>query len=604
MLRDRLDHRLDLLTDGPRDAPARQRTLRAAIDWSYDLLSPPEQALFRRLGVFVGGCAPEAVAPVCDPDGDLGLDPASGLESLVGKGLLRLDAANDGEPRYRMLEMIREYAVERLVESGEEAVVRARHAAHFLALAESASADVEGPHQVAALDRMEREHDNLRAALGGAIERGEVERALRFGQALFRLWYVRGYRDEGRIRLANLLDFARRSGWAQTPAFLALLWDAARLEVRKAAISAIRQEAIALAAALGDHGAQDDWLGELGARRLEDGDHASVLAQAMRRLKEARRRGDAYELAFALYRIGEGLLRQGELDAAGPFLAEMLAAYTAIGYPQRIARSHHLLGLCSHHSGDLATARAELEQSLSGFQQVGYRNGVGDVLASLGALALDAGDQEAARVFLADGVALLHELGSRDDLALALDSVAALAAARGEGAPALRLAGAAARILDEEFAVLPPLWAAQIERTQAQARQTLGEAEAAVAWSDGWALPLDEAIAIARTLLAAPASELPGTASGRGDRASRPRAHLVLVGRPAPAAARAHPKDLTAREAEVLRHVATGKTNREIADALSLSEKTVARHLSNIFAKLDVPSRAAATAFALREGLA
>jgi DNA-binding CsgD family transcriptional regulator len=324
----------------------------------------------------------------------------------------------------------------------------------------------------------------------------------------------------------------------------------------------------------------------------------------MRHLQDMRQHGDHYGIAAALYTIGAGLLKQGNLDAARPFLVEMLATYTALGYPQRIARSHHLLGLCAQHSGDLTTARAELEQSLALFQQVGYRNGVGDVLASLGALALDAGDQEAARGYLADGVALLYELGSRDDLALALDSVAALTAARGEGTPALRLAGAAARILDEEFAVLPPLWAAQVGRTRALARHALGEAEAEMAWSTGWALSLDDAIALARSLLDAPGIAPTSVVSERGDAGRRPRPHLVLMARPAPPEARPHPNELTAREAEVLRHVATGKTNREIAVALSLSEKTVARHLSNIFAKLDVPSRAAATAFALREGLA
>jgi DNA-binding NarL/FixJ family response regulator len=143
-----------------------------------------------------------------------------------------------------------------------------------------------------------------------------------------------------------------------------------------------------------------------------------------------------------------------------------------------------------------------------------------------------------------------------------------------------------------------------VERTRSQLWQALGEAEAGVAWLEGQALVLDAAVSLARSLLVAPASGAVDDAPARTDEGSRPRAHLLLMARPPPPGARAHPNGLTAREAEVLRHVATGKTNREIAIALSLSEKTVARHLSNIFAKLDVPSRAAATAFALREGLA
>ena len=310
---------------------------------------------------------------------------------------------------------------------------------------------------------------------------------------------------------------------------------------------------------------------------------------------------------------GRVALLLGDLEAAPPLLDETLSAYIALDYPQRIARSHHYRGLLAHYAGDLVMARSELERSLQLFRQVGYRNGIGDVLSALGALALDEGNQAAAREYLSEGLALLHAVGTRDDLTIALDSVAALAAVRGSGAEAVRLAGAAARLLAEEAPMLPPLWRAQLERTQAFARQSLSAEAAEAAWSLGQALTLEEAITLAQAILLSPiaapdmVTDEPSPATepaGTGGARARRHTHLVLVGHVSATAHRPLPNGLTAREAEVLRHVATGKTNREIADALSLSEKTVARHLSNIFAKLNVPSRAAATAFALREGLA
>ncbi|MBI3973469.1 MAG: adenylate/guanylate cyclase domain-containing protein [Chloroflexi bacterium] len=201
----RLERRLPLLTGGARDLPVRQQTLRGAIAWSYDLLDPGQKALFRRLSVFVGGCTLEAAAVVCDMPGGPDLELLDGLESLVAKSLLRQEEVAGREPRFQMLETIREYALERLAESGEEDALRRRHADFFLTLAAAAESAMAGPQQADWLDRLETEHDNLRPALRWSVETREAGRGLRLGAILCRFWLVRGHLTEGRQRLGDVL---------------------------------------------------------------------------------------------------------------------------------------------------------------------------------------------------------------------------------------------------------------------------------------------------------------------------------------------------------------------------------------------------------------
>ena len=204
-IRSRLASRLQLLTGGSRDLPARQQTLRQAIDWSYDLLNPSEQMLFRRLSVFLGGCTLESVESVCDTKQDLGLDVLDGMASMVDKSLMHQTVQPDGEPRFLMLETIREYAGEKLLASGEVPLTRRAHAAYFLVLAEEGAAEDSNPRLAEWSNRFEIEHDNLRAALDLLIETREVDWGLRLGAALFRFWESREYLTEGRVYLEKLL---------------------------------------------------------------------------------------------------------------------------------------------------------------------------------------------------------------------------------------------------------------------------------------------------------------------------------------------------------------------------------------------------------------
>ncbi|MGH7338636.1 MAG: ATP-binding protein, partial [Myxococcota bacterium] len=202
----RLEHRLAVLSSGPRDLPARQQTLRQAIAWSYDLLTPSEQLLYRRLAVFVGGCTPTAAdAVVGEGGGDVSIDVVDGMASLVDKSLLRHDEGT-GEPRFRMLETIREYALERLAAVGEADRFQQAHADHYLAFAERAESGLlGGGHQAAWLDRVAEDRDNLRAALAWFVRHGPADHGLRLGAALRRFWRSRGYLAEGREWTSALL---------------------------------------------------------------------------------------------------------------------------------------------------------------------------------------------------------------------------------------------------------------------------------------------------------------------------------------------------------------------------------------------------------------
>ena len=205
----RMEAALPLLTGGPRDLPARQRTLRDALAWSYDLLAEEERAVFRRLGVFAGGFDLDAVAALCPAPGTLDV-----LARLVDHSLVRVGGAADGEPRFVLLETVREYALDRLAERGEADAVRRAHARHFAALAEAAAAALHGPRQAPWLDRLEREHANFRAALRWALDGGEAGLGLRLGAALWWFWFVRGRWSEGLAWLEALLALPAGAGGA------------------------------------------------------------------------------------------------------------------------------------------------------------------------------------------------------------------------------------------------------------------------------------------------------------------------------------------------------------------------------------------------------
>jgi predicted ATPase/class 3 adenylate cyclase len=467
----RLEHRLPLLTGGARDLPARLQTMRDAIAWSYDLLPAGEQTLFRRLGAFAGGCSLEAAEAVCATGdgggaggtGDVATDALDGLAALVDQSLLRRDEAGDdgGEPRFVMLETVREYALERLAASGEAAAVRGAHAAHFLDLAERAEPGLRGPEQAAWLDRLEREHDNFRAALRWAVERGEADLGLRLGGALWRFWYTHAHLSEGRE------------------------WLTALLADPGAGRSAARAKALA-------------GLGTLTWFRGDDRAARSLVEESVAIGRELR---DSPSLAASLAWLGY-VTQQGDPAAARAWLEEALAIGREVGDGEVIAHALNLLGEVARCEGDYGRAAACYEESLAAARDLGERWRVAAALHNLGHIARHRGDPEGAAARFRESLAVARELGDTRLIAHCLTGLAGVAAT-GQPERAGRLFGAGAALFDAIGAGLDPADRAERDRNAAAARGALGEAPFAAAWEAGRALPAEEAIALASEALLA-----------------------------------------------------------------------------------------------------
>ncbi len=297
-MRTRLSSRLQLLTGGARDLPQRHQTLRGAMDWSYDLLTPTEQRLFRRLSVFVGGCTLEGAEAVCDAKGDLELDLLDGMESMVDKSLAQRDEQRDGEPRFVMLETIREYALEKLETSGEKALTKRAHAAYCLVLAEEKATELSGTASADWLAHYANEYDNFRAALEWLTETEDAEWGLRLGSALFRYWEMREYLAEGRARLDKLLKIAG----AQAP-------------------TKARSRALFAAGVLG----------------VEQGDYGAADALIRESLEITRQLGDAQGAAVSLNALAVNARDRGDIQGARLLFEESLTVWREVGDPKAVA---------------------------------------------------------------------------------------------------------------------------------------------------------------------------------------------------------------------------------------------------------------------------
>jgi non-specific serine/threonine protein kinase len=583
-LLERFGGRLRLLAGGARDLPARQRTLRAAIAWSHDLLSADERRLFRRLAVFAGGFTFEAAAAVGDADGTPPVDVAEGVASLVGQSLVcpaeqpAGPAAATAGSRFRLLETIREDALARLEASGEAAAVRARHAAHYLALAERAAPALVGPAAPGWLARLEAEHDNLRAALGWATDHDPAA-GLRLGAALWRFWAQRGHVPEGRAWLARLLALPDAPAGGATPAAPAGAAPRARAAALCAA-GALADEQddhpaarAAYAAGLARWEALAD-PGGIAAAHQGLGDvcrHTGARAAARRHYERAlatwRARGERAAAAQTLF--GLGVLAGGEPDGGAvrrARLEESLALWRAVGDRSGAAWSLHLLGVDAEEQGDDAAAGAFFAEGLRLREAAGDRLGAAYSLARLAALASRRNEHAAAGALAARGLGIARRSTDRWLLANLLTNAAAARRGRGREDEALRLLGAAARLFE---AVDHPR-SAQRVRERAGARAAAGAGRAA--WAAGQALPLEDAIALAV------ATDPPG-----GGRRERPGARAARAG--------GAPEGLTRREWEVAQLVAEGLSNPQIAARLAVSGRTVDTHVARVLGKLGLARR-------------
>jgi predicted ATPase/class 3 adenylate cyclase/DNA-binding CsgD family transcriptional regulator/Tfp pilus assembly protein PilF len=594
----RLERRLPLLTGGPRDLPARQQTLRNTIAWSYDLLGSDEQALFRRLSVF-RGCTLEAAEAVCVAPADqprstsialppLGIDVLEGLTSLVEKSLVRQEETEDGQPWYAMLETVREFAAECLAESGEAPAVQRRHILCYLRLAETADPALLGPQQKQWFARLSREHDNLRAALDWCCAHGYAEPAHRLAIALHWFWSVRGHAREGGERLAGLLDRFPLKAPAGPRADLRarVLFAASDFAFVQADYAASRrhaEERLAIYQAMGDTGGMSSARQQLSAVAYRQGD----FAMAQRHLHEAlaiiRTGGDPYLAATLLNDLANVLHEQGDYGAARERSEEALTLLSKVGNPRELASASLTRAIIAQDEGDHDTAQRLLDHALFLFEREGDSRQIALALANLGSLAAARGDFAAAHQRLSASLSIQRDLADMDGTAFVLDRFAALTAAQGRPARALRLAGAAAALRTVTDMPLSAAGQARLDGKLTPAWHALGEAAAAQARRDGAALSPEEAVAEALRGAESAAETRGGAGAGQADSA--------------PAAG------LTARQREVACLIAQARTNRQIAEALVITEGTAANHVVHILNKLGFNSRIQIAAWAVSHGL-
>jgi predicted ATPase len=488
----RLASRLQLLTGGARDLPQRQQTLRNAMDWSYDLLSAAEQKLFRRLSVFAGGCSLEGVEAVGDTKSDLDLDLLDGMASLVDKSLVQQFEQAEGESRFAMLETIREYALEKLEASGEQALTRRAHAAYYLIFAEEEATEQSGAHW---LERFAREHDNFRAALEYLTESGNAEWGLRLGAALFRFWEMREYVAEGRDSLEKLLKIPGAAGPAKVRAralFAAGVLSGEQGDYAGAAIHF--RESLAIARSLGDtQGAAVS----LNALAIHARDQARV--DVARSLMEEslslwRQLCDQRAVARSLSNLANIVKIQGDYPGARSLYAECLSIFQALGDRTGVAWSMNYQGDAARDQGDSLAAQTLYEQGLAMFRELGDRWGIAGTLADLGNLAREQKDYPTARSRYQESLKIFQKLDHKRGVARLLECFAGAAAAQLEAERSLRLAGAAAALRQNIGTPLTPAEQEKLEASLQPARHSLTNTAGVTAWLEGWDLPAEKAI--------------------------------------------------------------------------------------------------------------
>jgi tetratricopeptide (TPR) repeat protein len=452
------------------------------------------------MGVFVGGCTIEAAEAVCaavvDGESLLALD---GIESLVSKSLLRQEDGPDGEPRFQMMETIREFALEQLAAAGETASLRRQHAIFFLSLAEQADAQLSGPRQLPWLERLDAENDNLRAALNWSLaEPGEAETASRLAVALFWFWTFRSHVMEMRDWLTRALE--RSAGANRTLLRARLLTRLAVAGWQRGEFSAARDwldESVALCRELGATQELAFALFFLGNVAMATGDPATAEVRYGKSLAVYRKSGDPRGLSQPLLGLGRVALERGNLESAQVYLDECLTSARLAGEPFGMAQALNSLGDVARRQGDYGRARARYEEGLAQFLSLGTRWSAAGLLHNLGYVSLYQQDATRAAELFAESLTLFREAGDRRGLAECLAGLAGVAAVGGQPARAARLFGASEALLEAIDTRLSPSNLTDYERNLDVARSGLDEAAFTAAWSEGRAMPPDQAVTYA-----------------------------------------------------------------------------------------------------------
>ncbi|MEO6264109.1 MAG: tetratricopeptide repeat protein [Luteimonas sp.] len=488
---------LDLPEHAACDAPERQRTLRRTMDWSHELLDEAERALFRRLSVFAGGFTLEAAEAVGDTRGDLpgGIDAV--VEGLVTKSLL-LPLRDNVEPRYTMLESIREYGLERLAASSEEEAVRRAHAAYCLVLAEEGNARLSAVQREAWLARCDLDHDNFRVAIDGLLRRGEIGWATRMGLGLFGYWERREHVAEGRRRLQAILDRCQPDAdpvtWTKLAVYLATLIAQQGHDPHAEALYA---RALAVCRSTGNHKGVAACLTSLGANAQLRGDYVAARDWFEQAVVACRSLRDAPEIAAALSNLAGLETIAGEPDRARALLEESLTLFRAGDDPVPVAWCLNHLADMASDAGDSAEAERLYREAEMLFRQRGDLWGIARSRTDLGFLALQQGDTAGAGVHLADALGLFLQLRHRRGVATLLEACACLAAQQAKAEQALILAGAASTTRELIGFPRRASQAAKLDHALAPIWRDTEPAAARGHWERGAQMPFEEVVGYA-----------------------------------------------------------------------------------------------------------
>jgi predicted ATPase/DNA-binding winged helix-turn-helix (wHTH) protein len=491
---DRLKSRLQLLTGGASDLPQRQQTLRSTIDWSHDLLDEAERKLFRRLSVFIGGCGLETAEAVCNTSYDLGRDLFECLSSLVDKNLIQRVEGDDASIRFAMLETIREYALERLVESGEEATTRRAHAAYCLVLAEEGNAELNGAQRELWLAQCDAEIDNFRFALDWLFDMRDVDWGLRLSTALFRFWDMREHLAEGRARLETILRLAGTTHTKERARVSQFLGALLTVQGDFEAAARFLEQSLSLYEELDDQWGIAASLNAVAVSARDRGDYASAQANFERSLACWRLLTDRRAIARCLHNLANVLKVRGDYSRALWALREAAEIFEELGDRSGAAWSVNQQADIALAKGDSKTARELYRRALSTFREAGDRWGAARSLTDLGFIECEEGNHAAAQAAYCESLELFAGLGHRRGIARALEASAGLALAQGCATRALRLAGAAEHLRRQIGARLTPAEQMKLDDSLRPAWDVLGDQQAKQTWEEGAALTLEQAI--------------------------------------------------------------------------------------------------------------
>jgi predicted ATPase/DNA-binding CsgD family transcriptional regulator len=575
----RLTNRLQLLTGGPRDLPARLQTMRDAITWSHDLLSAEEQELFRGLSIFLGGFTLTAAERIV---GDVNkLSVLDGVESLIDKSLLRRADGPDSESRFLMLETIREFGLEQIAASGTEATMRDRHAAFFLEMAEESDQQLRVGHGSGAwLDRLESDHGNFRSALSWTIESGSGDDALRLASGLWRYWATRGHLREGRAWTERALEHASNAQPDLRAMALNNLANILSDLGDQDQANRMYEQSLELRRELGDRRGVADTLNNLGltATQLADYDRAEKLLEECIELR--RELEDTAGYVLAVSNLGDLAVATGDYDRAWKLHDEALHVREGLKNELGIAYSQNNLAVVAACKGDLKTAIVFLDRSLARFRELRDNPGVAHSLRNLGRVALAEGRAVDAEAMHKEALAIRRDLDDRRGIAESLEDLTAISPQRGSAVSRVEFVATAAALREESETPVPSNERRDYDQLLGTLRQRLSADDFNRAWESGHGALYEQ------VCVEALRTEFADIGAGAGKPAGE-----------------ANPAGLSDREVDVLRLVASGLTNAEIADQLFLSPRTVDAHLYRIYRKLDVSSRAAAARFAVQNGI-